>query len=198
MTGKARSVSLTGNDVSLRLLRPRDAQHIQRWLSDATVTRWLARRSEIKKEEATQWVRRLRNGKTEIGFGIVPRGGQDLVGITILYDIDLFHGAAKTGTIVGEKKFLNRGYATEAKNIALRYAFDGLQLHVVEAQIMDEDKAAGRLLQKIGYRLSGRVPKRYRRSQRLRSDMLTYYLTRDSWLRRIPRDTTRKPALPTS
>ena len=132
-------------------------------------------------KEAASWVNRLTKGKTEIGFGIIPAKTNDIIGITALYDIDLHHGTARTGTIIGEKKLWKRGYATEAKNIALGFAFNRLKLHVVEARILDKDKAARALLQKTGYRVAGRVPGWYRRPSGQRSDMVTFYLTRDRW-----------------
>ena len=187
MKPTSRQGILAGDRVSLRLLCPSDARHIQRWLSDSDVCQWLARRQKMTKVEAVSWVNRLSKSKTDIGFGIVPANTNDIIGITALYDIDLHHGTARTGTIIGEKKLWKRGYATAAKNVALEFAFNRLKLHVVEARILHDDKAARALLRKTGYRVAGRFPKWYRRSGGGRSDMVTFYLTKDRWQSRRTR-----------
>jgi len=50
---------------------------------------------------------------------------------------------------------VRRGYATEALQLALRLAFEGLGLHRVEANIRPENDASIALVRRAGFRLEG-------------------------------------------
>src|SRR5205823_4459553 len=107
--------SLQGDKVVLRPLKPADASHIRRWMNDPQVCQWLARPPKMTKREAERWINTLTKGQTEIGFGIVLPKERTLIGIVVLYGINLHHRTGSTGTVVGEKEYWRRGYATEAK-----------------------------------------------------------------------------------
>ncbi|MFC4777780.1 GNAT family N-acetyltransferase [Paenibacillus sp. GCM10023252] len=50
---------------------------------------------------------------------------------------------------------LNQGYMTEALEAAIRYAFDELKLHRIEANIMPRNTASLRVVQKLGFQEEG-------------------------------------------
>lgn len=47
-------------------------------------------------------------------------------------------------------KYWNKGYATEASKACLKYGFDQLELEQIVAQVLPENKASIRVLEKIG------------------------------------------------
>ncbi|MDE7245690.1 MAG: GNAT family N-acetyltransferase [Oscillospiraceae bacterium] len=47
-----------------------------------------------------------------------------------------------------DERFLNRGYMTEAVGMLVRYAFEDLHLHRIEANVMPKNKASLRVLEK--------------------------------------------------
>jgi [ribosomal protein S5]-alanine N-acetyltransferase len=51
-----------------------------------------------------------------------------------------------------------RGYMTEGLRLAMRYAFEGLQLHRLEANIQPENHASLRLVERLGFRREGYSP----------------------------------------
>ncbi len=50
-----------------------------------------------------------------------------------------------------------RGYATEAARAVLRFGFEELQLHRIEASCLAENTASTRVLEKLGMQLEGRL-----------------------------------------
>ena len=64
------------------------------------------------------------------------------------------HHRAELGYWVGVP-FWGRGYATEAAEALLAYAFDNLDLHRVEASFFSRNPASGRVMEKIGMRKEG-------------------------------------------
>ena len=52
----------------------------------------------------------------------------------------------------------NKGYATQAVAAVVRYAFETLRLHRIEANIMPRNKASRRVVEKCGFREEGTSP----------------------------------------
>ncbi len=63
---------------------------------------------------------------------------------------------ANIGYWIG-KDFLNKGYATEATVLALRYSFEYLKLHRVSLWISPENSPSLRVAEKLGLRHEGRA-----------------------------------------
>ena len=57
-----------------------------------------------------------------------------------------------------DRRFLNRGYMTEAAGLLVRYAFEDLHLHRIEANVMPRNKASLRVLEKNRFVNEGLSP----------------------------------------
>lgn len=107
------------------------------------------------------WRRRLRHyaeewhDGTSYSFLVFRDGGDELLGGITLSNVR--RGVAQTGTIgywVGAPH-ARKGIMTEVVNVLLRFAFDELGLHRVEAACLPTNTASRRLLEKCGFRLEG-------------------------------------------
>ena len=76
----------------------------------------------------------------------------------------------------------NRGYATEAVRLVLRFAFDDAYLHRVQAGVLPENAASARVLEKAGFRREG-VSLRYLKINGEWRDHLMYAMTVEDWER---------------
>ena len=88
-------------------------------------------------------------------FGIYIKDNGMLVG-----DVDLFHifRGPLQSCIIGyslDKQCNGNGYATEAVSLAVRYAFDELKLHRIEAGVMPKNIGSMRVLEKAGFNKEG-------------------------------------------
>ncbi|GAB4346988.1 MAG: GNAT family protein [Phototrophicales bacterium] len=97
-----------------------------------------------------------RNGKAFI-WGIVHQ--TVLIGMIEL-SLCLQHHSAEVGYWLGVS-FWNQGYATEALQCVLSYAFDELKLHRVYAVCFVDNKASARVLQKVGMQHEGTLRQHY-------------------------------------
>jgi ribosomal-protein-alanine N-acetyltransferase len=68
-------------------------------------------------------------------------------------------GVAQTATLGywAGASFAGRGYTTAAVTAAVRFAFDRLGLHRVEAACVPENVRSARVLEKSGFQLEGRA-----------------------------------------
>ncbi len=90
----------------------------------------------------------------EVVFAITLRETGELVGaigLTLVPE----HRHAEMGYWIG-KPFWGRGYATEAARRVVRFGFDDLELHRVQAHCFTRNAASRRVLEKAGLRYEGR------------------------------------------
>jgi len=88
-------------------------------------------------------------------FGIFLKSNDELLGDVSLFQIN--RGALQS-CLVGytlDKEHNGNGYATEAVSLAVKFAFDELKLHRIEAGVMPENVGSIRVLEKVGFHKEG-------------------------------------------
>lgn len=91
---------------------------------------------------------------------MVYRETEEIVGEVALQPIDWRNRSTFFAIILGEESRRGEGLGTEAARLALRYAFEGLNLNRVEANVLSSNEASIRLLKRVGFTWeeSGRPP----------------------------------------
>ena len=79
--------------------------------------------------------------------------------------------------------FAGRGYMTEALHLVLRYAFENLKLHRIEANVQPENGNSKALLLRAGFRLEGFSPRYLKVLGRWR-DHERWAIYREDWVAR--------------
>ncbi|WP_344899696.1 GNAT family protein [Actinomadura meridiana] len=93
-----------------------------------------------------------------VGMVVCLRGGGDLVGMVNLNEI--VRGPYQRGVLgyAAFQPYAGQGYMVEGVGLAVRYAFEGLELHRVEADIQPGNTASVRLVERLGFRKEGFSP----------------------------------------
>ncbi len=73
------------------------------------------------------------------------------VGVIDLFDFDPFHLRAGVGILVYEPEYRRKGYASQALDILVRYAFEVLRLHQLYCNIPVGNAPSRRLFEKCGF-----------------------------------------------
>ena len=106
---------------------------------------------------AEEWIKShesdFRNIKA-IRFAIVQKLTSELIGVIGLIDINETHSRAEMGYWIA-KEYWNQGFATEAAQTVLDYAFTDLNLQRVYAHHFKRNPASGKVLIKIGMEKEG-------------------------------------------
>lgn len=89
-------------------------------------------------------------------WAVTSSDGNTLVGAVGLI-LEPIHRRAELGYWIGVPHW-GKGYATEAARAVVDFAFDGLGLHRVFATHFARNPASGRVMEKLGFRLEGRMP----------------------------------------
>ena len=122
--------------------------------------------------------RAFRN-KEGLRWSVVPQSVGSSVGTIGFTD---FTDAARSAAIGGAigRAFWGRGIATEAGRLALRYAFEALELKFVVASVLPENARVIRVLEKLGFnREAGSAPEPTQIGDR--ADSLLFRIERPGW-----------------
>ena len=95
----------------------------------------------------------FRDGRL-VNYAITLRPDGHLIGAVGLVIVRV-HDRAELGYWIGTR-WWNRGFATEAARAIIRYGFDDLGLHRIEAEHFARNPASGRVMLKCGMRYEGR------------------------------------------
>ncbi len=150
-------VFLSGEAVNLRTLEPSDAEQLVVWLNNPELRRFLSVRFPITAGDETAWLQSHSTAgadRRDVVLGItIPDGdNQILIGTAGLHAIDWIRRRAMTGIVIGPPEYRSRGFGTAAKNLMMDYAFGELGLHSLWAEVLADNHASLRALEKQGYR----------------------------------------------
>jgi len=146
---------LEGERIRLEPVTAKHTDLIVRWRSDPGVIAQMFSERAPTEEEHLRWLRRLRREGTRREFVIVLRDGDRPVGTIGLAGIDAVHRRAEYGILIGDRAAEGRGFAREASEILLAYAFDDLRLHRVFLQVFEGNRRAIALYERLGFKHEG-------------------------------------------
>ena len=144
-----------GGRVRLRPLAWPDVGLIWEWARDPEVAR-LAGRGFAAEHDAYRWWMGLKTARDRIGWAIEI--DERLVGDVELEHIRWAAGEAEVRICIGDRRYWDRGYGTQALALVLREAFGVLGLHLVYLRVLDTNLRAMRAYEKLGFRKRGRLP----------------------------------------
>ena len=104
-----------------------------------------------------------------------------LIGFVALHSIEWNNRAGLLSIGIGEPDYRGKGYGSEALRLALRYAFDELNLERVGLDVIANNPAAIRAYQRAGFRQEGVLRSAVLRDGQ-RHDRIVMGILRDEWL----------------
>lgn len=169
-----------GKLVYLRPFHKGDSETLQRWVNDPAVTEYLLRVFPATAREEDEWLDNQGKDQKNVALAIVTIDGDKLIGSIGLHQIDLVNRNAVTGTMLGEKDYWGKGYGTEAKMLLLDFAFNALNLHVIESKVLAFNARSLAYGRKCGYVEVGRLPGWIMRNGE-RHDEVHLVVTQERW-----------------
>jgi [ribosomal protein S5]-alanine N-acetyltransferase len=154
--------------------------------SDPEVTRFLPYPPWQNMDDANAWFERTKTrfaDKAAAQFAIriddANGGAARTIGNALLFQFDTQHEVAEIGYVIAREHW-NKGYASEAMQPLIDYAFNALGFHRLEAKLDPRNLASAKVLTKLGF-----VHEGTRRENWLdangRSDSGLYGLLQSEW-----------------
>jgi ribosomal-protein-alanine N-acetyltransferase len=140
--------------LTLREIRVSDSTEIFAMRASGRVNQFIARDNMTKPEDAVLLAERTLlayNNKQAIGWAGILRESNEIIGTCGFNQIDFHNLRAEIG---GELSvdYWGKNVALEAVEAIIRFGFDTMNLHTIEAKVSPGNRGAIFLMEKIGFR----------------------------------------------
>ena len=178
------ATTLETGRLRLRPLLREDAANVQALVSDRAIADTTLNIPHPYPENgAMTWIiaQQLRCEAGElVNFAMVLKETERLIGVTGFISVNLRSQRAELGYWVG-KPFWNHGYATEAVQALLTYAFNTLNLHRVHGSVFKRNPASRRVFEKNGMSFEG-CWRSHEKKWDQYEDVLVYGILKGEWV----------------
>ena len=133
-------------------------------------------------DQAREWISCVTEAAakgTEIAYAVTVNNR--LAGGVGLREINPVHGVAELGAWIAAGLW-GKGYGTEATAALVRFGFEQLQLNRICAHHMARNPGSGRMLEKIGMKVEGRLRQRVRKWG-VFEDVIVLAILREEWMK---------------
>ncbi|MFV0531383.1 MAG: GNAT family N-acetyltransferase [Flavobacteriales bacterium] len=147
-------MTLTSENIKLRALEPEDISILYEWENQAD--HWLDSQTlhPYSKYLLNQYIENASYDifqMKQLRLVIVLKINNQSIGFVDLFDLDLKNSRVALGILIGEESFKNKGYASEAIQLMIQYAFKTLNLNQVYAHVVANNKVSLQLFKKNGF-----------------------------------------------
>ncbi len=174
--------TLTSPRVVLRWLEHSDVPALCEIFSDPQVMRYWSSVPWTDEADGVKLVESVRRCFAEgslYQWGVTHRSDEALIGTCSLAHVDAQNRRAEIGFALRRDRW-GHGYMSEAARTLLRFAFEELELHRVEADVDPRNEACIRLLESLGFQREGYLRERWLVGQEV-NDAAFYGLLRSEW-----------------
>lgn len=151
---------IIGERIILREYRDSDKERIREWVNDPEVTRNLSNIFIRGHTEpmSSGFVDRILRNEDRNGFYyiIARREDQEYLGQIDLAGIDWYNRRGTLAIVIPDRQNRGTGIGSEAIRLLLDYAFNRINLHKVELEVYEYNKAAYELYLRLGFVEEGR------------------------------------------
>lgn len=127
------------------------------WMNDPEVLKYTESRwAKYDIDDLQSFVESVNNSSKDHLFGIFIAETNKHIGNVKIGNVNVNHKSADLGIIIGTKDEWGKGYATEAVQLAINYAFTQLKLYKVTAGVYVNNIGSIKALQKVGFEVCGK------------------------------------------
>ena len=146
---------LIGKKCYLSPIDVNDAPIYTAWLNDSEVNANLTLASSvISLETEKEFLQKI---AADHNYGIIDAQTDSLIGNAGLHKLNHLHRNAEIGIFIGDKKYWNKGYGTEALSLLIDYCFAVLNLHNISLNVYSFNARAIRCYEKVGFKKVGEL-----------------------------------------
>lgn len=148
-------MKLEGKRCFLRAVEPHDVEWLFKWENNTDIWIVSGTRQPFSKHDLQQYVKGIRDIYIDRQLRLIVATDEMPIGSIDLFDFDPDNRRAGIGILIGDEAHRQKGYATEALDLLLDYAFNILQLHLVYANAPAKNMASRKLFTSAGFEHCG-------------------------------------------
>ena len=157
--------TLEGEMIRLRPIRAEDVDGMWEAVQDAEGRRLTGTTATFTREQVARWCATIADAEGRVDLAVTANGSDEYLGEIVLNEIDPVVRSANL-RLAMRPGYRGRGYGTEAIQLVLGLAFDGMALHRVELDVLSINSRAQSLYGNLGFRVEGRRRDAYRDGER--------------------------------
>ncbi len=145
------------NRIGLRALTISDIDKTLKWHNLVNVQDYYSGHPfPVNIEMERKWYEKILTSNIPITvFGVEYIENKELIGITVLKEINLINRSSEFAIYIGEDKYSGKGLSKEATLQTLRFAFYKLGLKRVFLKVIEDNIAAVKLYTSVGFKNEG-------------------------------------------
>ncbi len=175
---------IVGERVTLRRVEPADYALVQQWQNDPEIFRWM----DYERPFSFDDIRRSEEHAAEKDHPFIIEAEGRPIGRTGLFRLRFRTRTAGLYIFIGDRGTWGKGYARDAGTLLLAYAFDTLNLALVELWTVGDNERAIGLYKSLGFQHEARLRDRSYHDGQL-VDSIIMSITREEFERiRRPRE----------
>lgn len=173
---------LRGERVWLRPTEPSDFVANSELAGDAEVGHFLGAKTPWSRASAERFSTEIlaQVGQVTYSYAICLLGEERSIGTVFLSDVDKVNGSGVVGIFIGDRRYLSRGYGTDALNALVDFGFGELRLERIGLEVFDYNLRAMRSYEKAGFQTDA-VLRRARFHRGAHHDVHLMSILRDDW-----------------
>jgi RimJ/RimL family protein N-acetyltransferase len=173
---------LAGERVTLRELRPSDADALSIELGSPDVQRFMSAPPSTAEafSQFIAWARGERGSGALVCYGIVPADEEHAAGVFELRPLQSGFARGELGFVMASRLW-GRGLFSEGARLVLEFAFRTLRAHRIEVRTAVDNTRGNAALQKLGASREGRLRAAFLRGDHYVDQYLWSILDTDRW-----------------
>jgi ribosomal-protein-alanine N-acetyltransferase len=124
------------------------------WMNDPVVIQWLESGGDYTSEKLSNYLKDVEE-KDILFWAIVIKESKKHIGNIKIDPVEKKHRRAEYGILMGDRSEWEKGYAFEASSAVLNFCFNELKMRKVTLGVLEENTAAVRLYEKLGFVVEG-------------------------------------------
>ena len=150
---------LSGTNVGLRAMEPKDVDLMHKWENDTEVWNVSGTTSPFSKYTIEKYIESCKNDiytNKQLRLAIqLNEVSEKTVGYIDLYDFDPQHRRAGVEILIGDKTERRKNYAKESLQLLIKYAFNTLNLNQLYCHVQETNQPSVHLFSTMGFRQTG-------------------------------------------
>ncbi len=149
------AVSLHNDSITIGPLLPNDTGALFLWLNDVKSANLDLAYRPVDWMSYNTWLTDLGKNSSQVLFAIRRVSQSKIIGFVVFKNIQPVHRSAELGVRIGSDADRGKGYGREAVKLALKYAWDHLNLNRVQLSVFANNNRAIRAYKAAGFETEG-------------------------------------------
>lgn len=156
---------ISGSKTYIRAVELEDGRLISAWLNDRDSNQYLDIIYPMSKRDTDSFLLQGDNDSSKKLF-VIDNEDRKPIGLIILNNIKWEYRNCELGIVIYDKNYRGKGYGRDALNMVLQFIFEEMNMHLVYLKVAEDNHAALKLYNDLGFEREGVLRDRYFKSGR--------------------------------